>query len=103
MVLSSEGGVGWGFSKNDQTGIALGPRRQTDCDANALRFQTSGRRERYGVNGFVNLTFRGPTLSAEYQDLDGTQVLGEEWTVDGGGAIRLVSKQKLTNDPCFHA
>jgi hypothetical protein len=57
----------------------------------------------YGVNGFVNLTFAGPNLSAEYEDLDGTKVLREEWTVDGSGAARFVSRQKLTNDPDFHA
>ena len=57
----------------------------------------------YGVNGFVNLTFTGPTLLTEYEDLDGTKVFREEWTVDGSGAIRLLSKQKLTNDPDFHA
>ena len=57
----------------------------------------------YGVNGFVNMTFTGPTLSAEYEDLDGTKVLREEWTVDESGAVQLRSKQKLTNDPDFHA
>ena len=56
----------------------------------------------YGVNGFVNLTFTGPTLSAVYEDADGTKVLREEWTVDGSGAVRLLSKQKLSNDPDFH-
>ena len=57
----------------------------------------------YGINGFVKLTFAGPTMSAEYEDLDGAKTLDEEWTVDGSGAVRLVSKQKLTNDPDFHA
>ena len=57
----------------------------------------------YGVNGFVNLTFAGPGLSAEYEDMDGTKVLREEWTVDGSGAAQFVSRKKLTNDPDFHA
>ena len=57
----------------------------------------------FGVNGFMNLTFTGPTLLAEYADLDGTKVLREEWTVDGGGAVRLVSKEKLIDDADFHA
>ena len=56
----------------------------------------------YGVNGFVNLTFDGPTLTTNYHDLDGTNVLREEWTVDGGGTVQLLSKQKLINDPDFH-
>ncbi len=56
----------------------------------------------YGVNGFMNLTFTGPTLLAEYADLDGTKVLREEWTVDGSGAVRLVSKEKLIGDADFH-
>ena len=55
----------------------------------------------FGVNGFVNLTFAGPTLAAEYNDLDGTTVLREEWTVDGSGAVRSLSRQKVTNDPGF--
>ncbi|MGC1453164.1 MAG: metallophosphoesterase [Candidatus Sulfotelmatobacter sp.] len=57
----------------------------------------------YGVNGFVNLMFAGPRLSAEYADLDGTSVLREEWTVDERGAIRLVSIRKLITAPDFHA
>jgi hypothetical protein len=57
----------------------------------------------FGVNGFVNLIFAGPTLSVDYLDLDGTRVLHEEWTADGSGAVRLLSKQKLINDPNFHA
>ena len=57
----------------------------------------------YGVNGFVNLTFNGSTLTTEYDDLDGTNVLREEWTVDESGGVQLLSKQKLTNDPDFHA
>jgi hypothetical protein len=57
----------------------------------------------YGVNGFTNLTFTGPTLLAEYADLDGTKVLREEWAVDRDGAVRLVSKQKLIGDADFHA
>jgi hypothetical protein len=30
-------------------------------------------------------------------------VLREEWTLDGSGGVRFVSRQKLTNDPDFHA
>ena len=56
----------------------------------------------FGVNGLVNLTFAGPALAAEYKDLDGTTVLREEWTVDGG-SVRSRSRQKVTNDPDFHA
>jgi hypothetical protein len=55
----------------------------------------------YGVNGFVNLTFAGPNLSAEYEDLDGTKVLREQWTVDGGGAVKLQARQQIINDPDF--
>jgi len=58
---------------------------------------------KYGVNGFVNLTFNGPNLLTEYEDLDGTKVFREEWSVDGSGGIKLLSKQKLTEDPDFHA
>ena len=57
----------------------------------------------YGVNGFVNLTFAGPRLIAEYDDLDGSIVLREEWAVDANGSLKLMSKQKLINDTDFHA
>ena len=53
--------------------------------------------------GFVDLTFAGPSLSAEYKDLDGTKVLREEWTVEVNGAIQLQSRQKLITDANFHA
>jgi|SRR5215470_6487638 len=58
---------------------------------------------RYGVNGHVNLSFSGPTLTAVYVDLNGNQLLQEQWAVDGDGVVRLVSKQKLTSDADFHA
>jgi hypothetical protein len=57
----------------------------------------------FGVNGFVNLLFEGPRLSVDYLDLDGCKVLRETWRVDGSGNIQLTSRQKLTNDPDFHA
>jgi hypothetical protein len=57
----------------------------------------------YGVNGFANLTFTGPTLLTEYEDLDGTKVLREEWMVDASGGVQLLSKEKLITDPDFHA
>jgi hypothetical protein len=60
-------------------------------------------RNTFGINGFVNLLFVGRNLSSEYIDLDGTKVLREEWTVAEDGAIRLIRRQKLVDDPNFHA
>lgn len=57
----------------------------------------------YGINGFANLTFVGASLSVEYVDLDGTPVLREEFTKDAGGAVQLLSREKLIEDPNFHA
>jgi hypothetical protein len=57
----------------------------------------------YGVNGHVNLSFDGPKLIAVYVDLNGHQLLQEEWSADGNGAVQLVSKKRLINDPGFHA
>lgn len=57
----------------------------------------------FGINGFVNLIFAGPNLSAEYVDLDGTKILREEWTIANGGAVRLLSRVKLIGDKDFHA
>jgi len=47
--------------------------------------------------------FDGPKLKTIYVDLSGHELLQEEWSVDGNGAVGLTSKQKLINDPEFHA
>jgi len=56
----------------------------------------------FGVNGHVNLNFRGPTLDATYVDLKGTKLVQERWSVDGSGVIHLDSYQKMISDPDFH-
>jgi len=56
----------------------------------------------YGVNGHVNLSFDGPKMTAVYVDLNGLQLLQEEWVVDGNGAVQLMSKKRLITDPDFH-
>jgi len=57
----------------------------------------------YGMNGHVNLSFDGPKLTTVYVDLTRHQLLEEEWSADGDGAVQLVSKKKLISDPHFHA
>jgi hypothetical protein len=57
----------------------------------------------FGVNGHVNLSFAGPTLTVVYVDLDGIDLLREQWTADATGAVQLLSKQKLIDDPEFYA
>jgi hypothetical protein len=57
----------------------------------------------YGVNGHVNLSFDGPKVTALYVDLKGQKLLQEEWSVDANGAVQLVSKKRLIDDPDFHA
>jgi hypothetical protein len=56
----------------------------------------------FGVNGHVNLTFSGPNLKTVYVDLDGKELLREEWGADNSGAVQLISKEKLISDPDFH-
>jgi hypothetical protein len=56
----------------------------------------------FGVNGHVNLTFLGPNLTAVYVDLDGMELLREEWAVDSSGTVQLIAKEKLIADPDFH-
>jgi hypothetical protein len=56
----------------------------------------------FGVNGHVNLSFAGPSLTAVYVDLNGNDLLCEQWSTDRSGAVQLLSKQKLTSDPDFH-
>jgi len=56
----------------------------------------------FGVNGHVNLSFAGPSLTAVYVDLNGNDLLCEQWSADRSGAVQLLSKQKLTSDPDFH-
>jgi calcineurin-like phosphoesterase family protein len=57
----------------------------------------------YGMNGHVNLVFSGRTLTATYVDLNGNQLLLEDWSADENGAVQLLSKRKLIDDPEFRA
>jgi hypothetical protein len=41
----------------------------------------------FGVNGHVSLEFNGPTLATTYLNLQGTELVKEEWSVDAGRAI----------------
>ena len=60
-------------------------------------------RNGFGVNGHVNLSFAGPNLETVYVDLNGNQLLREQWSTDENGAVQLLSKQKLIEDPDFYA
>jgi hypothetical protein len=62
------------------------------------RLATNG----YGVNGHVNLSFAGPTLTAEYVDLNKNRLLEEQWSVNDQGVVRLESRKRITDDPKFH-
>jgi len=55
----------------------------------------------FGVNGFVNLTFQGRKLVASYVDMDGIEVLRENFIAAEGGAVRLESREKLIDNPDF--
>jgi hypothetical protein len=57
----------------------------------------------FGMNGFADLLFRGPNLSVEYRDMDGTPILHEEWTVAANGAVQFMERKKEIVDPDFHA
>jgi len=57
----------------------------------------------FGVNGHVNLTFSGAVLRATYVDLKGNALLEEQWGLSDDGGVELVSRQKLIDDPDFHA
>jgi hypothetical protein len=57
----------------------------------------------YGVNGHVNLSFSGSNLTATYVDLNGAELLREDWQVDASGAIQRARAQRLIQDPDFHA
>jgi hypothetical protein len=57
----------------------------------------------FGMNGFLNLTFNGPTLEISYCDLDGSAVLHEKWLADATGVVRLDSIRTLINSPDFHS
>jgi len=55
----------------------------------------------YGVNGHVNLAFDGPTLKASYVDLEGNELLEEEWRAVGGN-VELAGQRTICRDPDFH-
>jgi hypothetical protein len=55
----------------------------------------------YGVNGHVNLRFFGPMLKAMYVDLNGNELLEEEWRVVDGN-VELAGQRVICRDPEFH-
>jgi len=55
----------------------------------------------FGVNGFVNLTFQGRGLVADYLDMDGTEVLREKFIAGQDGVVRLESREKLIDNLDF--
>jgi hypothetical protein len=57
----------------------------------------------YGTNGHVNLSFSGPALQALYVDLNGKNLLEEEWSVDGTGNVQLISQHTMIQDRDFHS
>jgi hypothetical protein len=60
-------------------------------------------RNGFGVNGHVNLMFAGPLMTTIYVDLNGDPLLREQWSADNSGAVKLLSTEKLNNDPDLHA
>lgn len=59
-------------------------------------------KEKFGMNGHVNLEFNGPTLKASYVDLHGAELLREEWQVDASGNCRQTGYEPVLQDPDFH-
>jgi hypothetical protein len=59
-------------------------------------------KEKFGMNGHVNLEFSGPTLKAGYVDLHGKELLREEWQLDASGNCRQTVYEPVLNDPDFH-
>lgn len=57
----------------------------------------------FGVNGHVDLSFTGPKMTAVYVDLNGYQLLKENWTVGASGSVQFEGAKKLIADPDFHA
>lgn len=55
----------------------------------------------FGVNGFVNLTFQGRELVADYLDMDGTEVLREKFIAAQDGVVHLESRKRLINNADF--
>jgi len=55
-----------------------------------------------GVNGHVNLEFKGRELHADYVDLNGTKLVEESWAAPGDGTVQLLACKKVINDPDFH-
>jgi hypothetical protein len=55
----------------------------------------------FGVNGFVNLTFQGREMVADYLDMDGTEVLREKFVAAEDGVVHLESRKRLINNPDF--
>lgn len=67
------------------------------------RRYNNGEKIDVGFNGHVNLSFSGPSLHAEYVDLNNTRLFTEDWTVDlASGALHGPKLAKLLRDPGLH-
>ena len=53
------------------------------------------------MNGHVNLVFDGPTLKASYVDLEGNELLEEQWRAVGGN-VELAGQRAICRDADFH-
>lgn len=56
---------------------------------------------RIGYNGYADLLFRGPALTVEHWDIDGTLLVRERWQVDTGGILRCSAIEPQLSDPAF--
>ena len=70
---------------------------------NRVNTEISDGKEKFGMNGHVNLEFNGPTLKATYVDVHAAELLREEWQVDASGNCRQTTYQPVLSDPDFHA
>lgn len=63
----------------------------------------NGEKINVGFNGHVNLSLSGPSLHAEYVDLNGTLLFTEDWRVDlASGALHGPKLDKVLRDPGLH-
>ena len=85
--------------------VERAPHPQADCPVIGWdnRRYDNGEKIDVGYNGHANLTFDGPALRIEYDDLLGQTLFKETWRADlKSGTLEGPQLQKVSDDPHVH-
>ncbi len=78
-------------------------KRTTEAHRNRplLFYDERSNQSGFGMNGFLTLDFSGAVLHATYTDLNGQDLLREEWSKAADGTVLLKGTRKIVDDAQF--